>query len=90
MLTAGVDRRVALWEIVESDSGLALQRVRQFDHEGMVVSLAVSSLGDRFLSVSRRGEKSSKKVDDSKPKTTVTLWTIESGKEQAIDLTKQS
>lgn len=90
LLTAGVDRRVALWDIVESDSGLALQRVRQFDHEGMVISLAVSSLGDRFLSVSRRGEKSSKKVDAGKPKTTVTLWTIESGKEQAVDLTSQS
>lgn len=90
LLTAGVDRRVALWNIVESDSGLALQHVRQFDHEGMVISLAVSSLGDRFLSVSRRGEKSSKKVDDSKPKTKVTLWTIESGKEQVVDVTSQS
>lgn len=90
LLTAGVDRRVALWNIVESDSGLALQRVRQFDHEGMVISLAVSSLGDRFLSVSRRGEKSSKEVDDSKPKTKVTLWTIESGKEHVVDVTSRS
>ncbi len=90
LLTAGVDRRVTLWNIVELDSGLALQRVRQFDHEGMVISLAVSSLGDRFLSVSRRGEKSSKKVDASKPRTTVTLWTIESGKKQAVDVTSQN
>ncbi len=90
LLTAGVDRRVALWNITESDSGLALQRVRQFDHEGMVISLAVSSLGDRFLSVSRRGEKTSKKADAGKPKTKVTLWTIESGEEQVVDVTSQS
>ncbi len=90
LLTAGVDRRVVLWNIVESDSGLALQRARQFDHEGMVVSLAVSPLGDRFLSVIRRGEKALKKADDGQPKTKVSLWTIESGKEQAIDVTRQS
>ncbi len=90
VLTAGVDRRVVLWNVTESDAGLALQRVRQFDHEGMVISLAVSPLGDRFLSVSRRGEKASKKVDANKPKTKVTFWMIESGKEQAIDVTRQS
>lgn len=90
LLTAGVDRRVALWNIVETDSGLALQRVRQFDHEGMVVSLAVSPLGDRFLSVSRRGERTTKKVDANKPKTKVTLWTIESGQEHVIDVASQS
>ncbi len=90
LLTAGVDRRVALWDIVDSDSGLALQRIRQFDHEGMVVSLSVNRLGDRFLSVSRRGEKTSKKGDADKPKTKVTLWTIESGKEQVIDVASQS
>ncbi len=90
LLTAGVDRRVALWNVTESDAGLALQRVRQFDHEGMVISLAVSPLGDRFLSVSRRGEKASKKADANKPKTKVTFWMIESGKEQTIDVTSQS
>ena len=90
LLTAGVDRRVVLWNVVESDSGIALQRVRQFDHEGMVVSLAVNRQGDRFLSVSRRGDKNKKKVDTDKPKTKVMLWTIASGKEQVIDLTKQS
>ncbi len=90
LLTAGVDRRVALWNVTESDAGLALQRVRQFDHDGMVVSLAVSPLGDRFLSVSRRGEKASKKADANKPKTKVTFWMIESGKEQTIDLAGQS
>ncbi|MBM3970097.1 MAG: hypothetical protein FJ302_09570 [Planctomycetes bacterium] len=90
LLTAGVDRRVALWNVIESDAGLALQRVRQFDHEGMVVSLAVSPLGDRFLSVSRRIEKASKKADANKSKTKVTYWIIESGKEQTIDVTSQS
>ena len=90
LLTAGVDRRVALWNVTESDAGLALQRVRQFDHEGMVISLAVSPLSDRFLSVSRRGEKASKKVDANKPKTKVTFWMIESGKGQTIDVTSQS
>ena len=91
LLTAGVDRRVALWNIVDTDSGLmTLQRVRQFNHEGMVISLAVSPLGDRFLSVARRGEKSIKKGDENKPKTVVTLWTIESGKSQLVDLTGSS
>ena len=90
LLTAGVDRRVALWDIREADSGLALQRVRQFDHEGMVISLAVSPLGDRFLSVSRRGDKALKKADADKPKTAVTLWTIESGTKQLVDVTSQS
>lgn len=90
LLTAGVDRRVVLWNVVETDSFLSLQRVRQFDHEGMVVSLAVSQLGDRFLSVSRRGDKSNKKADADKPKTRVTHWTIESGQEHVIDVTSQS
>lgn len=90
LLTAGVDRRVVLWNVIESDSFLSLQRVRQFDHEGMVVSLAVSPLGDRFLSVSRRGEKATKKGDANKPKTKVTHWVIESGKEHVVDVTSQS
>ncbi len=90
LLTAGVDRRVVLWNVIESDSGLALQRVRQFDHEGMVVSLAVNRQGDRFLSVSRRGEKSLKKTDTDKPKTKVMLWTIASGTQHVIDVTKKS
>ena len=90
LLTAGVDRRVVLWNIVETDAGLELRRVRQFDHEGMVVSLAVSSLGDRFLSVSRRGDKGSPKAVASQPKTKVTLWTIDSGKQQVVELTSPS
>ncbi|MFM9964999.1 MAG: protein kinase domain-containing protein [Planctomycetaceae bacterium] len=86
LLTAGVDRRVVLWKVVQTNSEFVLEKIREFKQEGMVVNLAVSPLEDRFISVIRI---SVKKTKDAQPKeftTKVSLWNIETGREQVIQL----
>ncbi|MCX7418896.1 MAG: protein kinase [Planctomycetia bacterium] len=87
MLSAGVDRRVVLWNVTETTSGVSFQRDRQYEHDGMIVNLAVSPRGDRFFTVSRRAQKKSKvDVKDQGATTKLTLWDLETRRAQAIDL----
>ncbi|MBC7817052.1 MAG: hypothetical protein IAG10_09220, partial [Planctomycetaceae bacterium] len=86
LLTAGVDRRVVLWNVIKTDSEFLLQKIRQFDQEGMVVNLAVSSLSDRFISVVRLGDKKIKAAGAKAANTKTSLWDIESSREQVIDV----
>ncbi len=86
LLTAGVDRRVVLWKVIKTDTEFLLEKIRQFDHEGMVVNLAVSPLNDRFISVARLGDKKVKTAGTQTSNTKVSLWDIETGKERVIEL----
>ena len=86
LLTAGVDRRVVLWKVVKTDSEFVFEKIRQFDQDGMVVNLAVSPLGDRFISVVRLGEKQAKNNKSKDSSTKVSLWDIETGAERVIDI----
>ena len=89
LLTAGVDRRVVLWNVTETGTGVSFQRDRNYEHDGMIVNLVVSPRGDRFFSVSRRAQKRSK-VDakDQGPTTKLTLWNLENRHAEVIDLSK--
>lgn len=89
ILTAGVDRRVVLWKVVESDAGVAIQRQRQFDHEGMVVNLAVSPQNDRFVSVVRRALRGPQRTENGAT-SKLSLWNIGSGEEKVIELPGQT
>ena len=87
MLSAGVDRRVVLWNVTETGAGVSFQRDRQYEHDGMIVTLVVSPRGDRFFTVSRRAQKKLKadvKVQGSTTK--LTLWNLETSRDQVIDL----
>ncbi len=57
LLTAGVDRRAVLWNVVRADAEVSLQSVKRFEHDGMIVNLSLSPNEDRFLSVARKGDK---------------------------------
>ncbi len=87
MLSAGVDRRVVLWNVTETGAGVSFQRERQYEHDGMIVNLAISPRGDRFFTVSRRAQKKLKAdAKDQGPTTKLTLWNLETRHAQVIDL----
>lgn len=87
LLTAGVDRRVMLWKVVKSDTEFELKKIREFDQEGMVVNLAVNPRQDRFISVVRLGDKTTKAADFKGANTKVSLWNIDSDeKPKVIDI----
>ncbi len=89
LLTAGVDRSVVLWNVVKTGTQFVLEKIRQFDQEGMVVNLEVSSKEDRFISVIRLGDKQTKNNNSKASITKVSLWNIESGKERVIDVSSR-
>jgi WD40 repeat protein/serine/threonine protein kinase len=84
LLTAGVDRRVVLWNVVKSESEFVLERIQQFDQEGMVDNLAVSPLEDRFISVIRLSDKQLKNKKSNEASTKVSLWLIKSPPEEVV------
>lgn len=86
LLTAGVDRRVVRWNLTYSDAGVSLKKAQQFDHLGIIVNLSVSPRFDRFISVSRRGNRKAKLDSGTESATKVSLWDIESGTERTLDL----
>lgn len=86
LLTSGVDRRVVVWDLVESDAGISLRKNRQFEYEGMVINLVLSPKADRFFCVTRKGTRQKKTETSTNPaaSTRVSLRNLNTGEDVAI------
>jgi WD40 repeat protein/serine/threonine protein kinase len=86
LLTAGVDRSVRLWNVVKSDSEFTLEKLAEFKQDAMIANLAVSPLGDRFLSVTTRREKQDQNDKTELLLTKTAFWNIDTGEERVLSL----